>query len=483
MFANDYNQPRSLHQTKPASFVDSSYILDTDTGELVPKLKYDLNGRARLDKNPFDARSESRIKRYMLQSASASVLKGERVCKCGRVRISDYVGVMTGSVDGSNRSHYAGLMQCGSVWHCPVCSAKIAERRATELREAFDSALSKGWFVSHFTFTFPHRSDQSLQSNLDSFLSAYKKFWDSKPIRGYVEMRGIEGRIRALEVTYNHTNGWHPHIHLLVVSNRPIPISDKEILYKVWADKCVRSGLSCPSLAHGLSIQDGSSAGEYINKFADDSKFTSSGSSVTWDMADELTKLNSKTASKGFTPFDFLRVISNPGSFDVSDSEVPKYRALFAEYAKCFKGKSQLEWGRGKNWDLRKKLGLSRARTDEEVVNEQVEDAKCTVVLTDIEWRIVRGSLRSGTDSRGHLLTVAESAGFDGVAEFLYSLVAPDCSFTSYRNQLVVRTLSKKDFIRPSFLHVSESKDSVKFGSLRSAVQSNSQQPFQPLLI
>lgn len=484
MFATDYNQPNASHQIKPLKFDGSRFLLDEDTGELIPRLKYDSRGVGRIEKNPFDSRTEARIKRYMMQSASASTLKGERVCKCCRVKVAEKVGIMTGSVSGETRSHYAGLMQCGSVWHCPVCGAKVAERRATELREAFDKAKAKGWHISHLVFTFPHRSGQSLQGNLEAFLSAYKKFWDSKPLRNYVQLRGIEGRIRALEVTYNFSNGWHPHIHLLVFSTSPIPTSDKELLYTHWADKCLRVGLDKPSLRHGLLIQDGSSAGEYINKFADDSKFTGSGSSVTWDMADEMTKLNSKTASKGFTPFDFLRVINSPETFGYDKKDLPRFRALFTEYAKAFKGKSQLEWGRGKNWDLRKKLGMSKGKTDQELVEEQQEEAKCTVVLTDTEWKLVRGSSRSSSsDNRGSLLAVSERDGFEGVAKFLFGLTNPNMSFGDYRNHLVFRTMQDKKKIIPHYVPESskESQSDDKFPDF--VVEYRNQQPVQLPLI
>lgn len=453
----DYNQPQPTQQFKHSSILDT-HFLDQDTGELIPKIKYDSRGRGRVEKSPFDARTESRINRFLLQSASASTLKGERVCKCCRVKVSEKVGVVTGSISGETRSHYAGLMQCGSVWHCPVCGAKVAERRANELREAFELSKKKGWHISHFVFTFPHKSGQPLKSNLDSFLTAYKKFWDSKPIRSYVQLRGIQGRIRALEVTYNFKNGWHPHIHLLVVSSNPIPKTDKNILFKHWAEKCVNVGLDSPSLRHGLLIQDGSSAGEYINKFADDSKLTSNGSAVTWDMADEMTKLNSKTSSSGFTPFDFLRVINSPVTYGFSSSDTPRFRALFSEYAKAFKGKSQLEWGRGKNWDLRKKLGMSKLKSDQELVEEQEESAVCTVVLNDSEWKKVRGSLRSSSsDNRGSLLAIAERDGFEGVSKFLYGLVSPSMSYGDYRNHLVFRTLQDKKKIIPHYVPESSS--------------------------
>ena len=40
----------------------------------------------------------------------------------------------------SGIAHYAGLTTCGSIWACPVCSAKIRNTRALEI-----SAATAAW--------------------------------------------------------------------------------------------------------------------------------------------------------------------------------------------------------------------------------------------------------------------------------------------------------------------------------------------------
>ena len=43
-----------------------------------------------------------------------------------------------------NKAFYQGLMSCGGIWTCPVCAAKISERRRQELKQAIEAAQALG---------------------------------------------------------------------------------------------------------------------------------------------------------------------------------------------------------------------------------------------------------------------------------------------------------------------------------------------------
>lgn len=53
------------------------------------------------------------------------------------------------------RAFYSDLVLCGSVWACPVCAAKIQERRR-EKSPAIDWAYAEGLQPTMVTLTFPH---------------------------------------------------------------------------------------------------------------------------------------------------------------------------------------------------------------------------------------------------------------------------------------------------------------------------------------
>ena len=76
--------------------------------------------------------------RYELQRAAQALMydpaafKQARVCGCTRNVKSDRVQVYR-TIDGRS-ARYGNLITCGSVWACPVCSAKITEKRRAERR-------------------------------------------------------------------------------------------------------------------------------------------------------------------------------------------------------------------------------------------------------------------------------------------------------------------------------------------------------------
>ena len=72
--------------------------------------------------------------RYSLQETAAQLLPAWRVATCMRARLDGVVKVMHHPQHDS--ASYAGLMTCGSVWVCPICSAKVAARRQAEIEAA-----------------------------------------------------------------------------------------------------------------------------------------------------------------------------------------------------------------------------------------------------------------------------------------------------------------------------------------------------------
>jgi hypothetical protein len=415
------------------------------TGELI-KLKV-KRGKYVLDLSQQDARTNTRSFRYSIQNQSASCLPGERVSKCCRVNIDSSVSVMKSHHENGSSAHYKGLMFCGSVWTCPVCGAKISERRGHELREAFDAAHKQNIHVSHITFTFPHKKNDSLELILSHFLDAFKRFWDSSPMRRFKDKYGCIGRVRALETTYSDQNGFHPHIHLLYFSK--IKFEDlhsiQSLFLSCWNDKLSRVGLPKAN-GRGVVIQNGDRAGEYINKFSDDSKLTKSGDSVTWDMADEITKLHSKGGrAKSLTPFDFLRIMDNPDAYGYESKDLPKFRALFVEYAKAFKGRSQLEWGR-MSMDLRKNLGLKDTQTDDEILNEDVAEAKKFISLPRSVYKKLLPVRSNGNrDLRPTFLTICETKTVVQAQDFLHKSCFPKLSKSDFSKLMLVSISGQSD--------------------------------------
>ena len=99
---------------------------------------------------------ESRLQRFELQSIARSILPTSRTAKCLRIRAYDSdVQVWKSKAHGT--ASYKGLQTCSSVWACPVCSAKIAERRRVELIDSMEMHKAQGGTVSLLTLTTPHQ--------------------------------------------------------------------------------------------------------------------------------------------------------------------------------------------------------------------------------------------------------------------------------------------------------------------------------------
>src|SRR5260370_40243977 len=92
---------------------------------LTEKVSTPAHGEA----TPSDA--DRRSVKWQLQRTAQALLPNERVAFCMRRIQATTVDVLYSPSRQS--AHYRGLMVCGSIWVCPICAAKISERRRIEL--------------------------------------------------------------------------------------------------------------------------------------------------------------------------------------------------------------------------------------------------------------------------------------------------------------------------------------------------------------
>jgi len=344
----------------------------------------------------------SRVQRFILQAVARKFLPKTRTDKCLMLRQKGKDIEVWKSKEFKTAS-YAGLQTCGSVWACPVCAAKIAERRRAEIQAAMAAHQAAGGCVNMLTLTCPHQRTDNLGDLLAKQAKALNAFWSDRVAKVVFDEMGNIGQIRALEVTHGRlspsNNGWHPHYHVLQFGglngrlsafNPPQMHEWQSRLYAVWARCCVRAGLGEPSAAHGLKLDDGSKAAKYVSK---------------WGLEDEMTKGHTKKALHGETPFDFLRSY-------LADKEDKQAGALFKEFAETFKGKRQLHWSKG----LKKRYAIGE-KTDEEVSQEQDDQARLLGSITLEQWRDVLAA-----NGRGNVLSLAASGGWEVVLIYLTSI-------------------------------------------------------------
>jgi len=328
----------------------------------------------------------ARLKRWSRQAAAKDIVKG-RLNLCCRTVLPEKK-----SVDiWKSKKHtfsYGGLIVCGSVWVCPVCATKITEKRRVELAQALTTTKDRGGSALLLTLTVPHYGHHRIENTLSGLLDAYRRFTNRKPFKRSAASLGVFGRVKTTEVTYG-PNGWHPHLHVLLFTSAPVTASAlryvKSDLLEQWQSACVSAGLPKPN-KHGLSLDDGTRAAEYVSK---------------WGMENEMTKGHLKTARTNdhLSPFGLLdlHVDRSSAASDFQREIAPLAGALFYMYAQAFKGKQQLVWSKG----LRSLLGLGQEKTDEELAASQDQDADLFAQIPLEMWAVILQA-----NKRGHVLEV-----------------------------------------------------------------------------
>jgi hypothetical protein len=325
------------------------------------------------------------LEKWAMLSAAREILPNERTASClwsvskfkfhrqpfDNIYDLDYYRKIE-VIKARENFHYGNLMTCGSVWHCPICAAKVSEHRRSELVQGVEYWKQQGGDVLLLTLTVPHYSNQKLQPVLTGLSEALRKMTNSRDWKPLMRSIGLCGRIRALEVTYGE-NGWHPHFHLLLFLHGKKSLQDLEAkILDLWQTACLKSSLPIPN-AHGVKLDNGDLAAQYVGK---------------WGIEHEMTKGHIKKSNAGYSPFDLLRVQignSSPGRFLENNQE--RAASLFREYAKAFKGKRQLVWSLGLRDTLLSELP---EMSDEEIADRIDDDAELFALIPLHIWKVIR---------------------------------------------------------------------------------------------
>lgn len=356
----------------PADRVGIQWLRNPETGEAVP-----LENRGGKLYQYRDSRA-ARAERFALKAAVSELLPGSRTSKCHRWRVPNQALEVRKSVE-HGKAFYAGCQVCARVWTCPVCAAKISERRKVELADAITRAERLGLVAYLVTLTVPHGLGDDIHAMLDWMMTAWRKMTTNRAGKAAMNAIGRRGFVRALEVT-DGPNGFHPHFHVLMFLDTLMsPDQVQAILSPTWQTACERAGLPRPHDVHGCKVDNGEKAHQYVTK-------------GVWGLESEMTKGHMKQSRNpdGRTPFDLLRA----WFYDSDDYS----RRRFLVYAQAFEGRRQLYWSNG----LRDMLALVEL-SDEEIATQKLEPASVVSELTTEQWKAI---LATGSESA--VLDVAE---------------------------------------------------------------------------
>lgn len=338
------------------------------------------------------------VERFANQAAAREILgRGHRLSNCLRARARGATAVPVYRNPETASTAYGQLQTCGSVWACPVCAQKITHQRREELQALTSAHLSAGGGVYLMTRTIPHGQWDCLGDLMSKLGKAEMKFRMGKPWKRLLSTWGIVGSVRAKEITIG-LNGWHPHLHDLVLTARPLDsvalVQMERAMFERWETATGRAGFGAISPA-AFSLQNGDKAAAYVSKFG---------------VEHELTSHHVKHAfGASVTPFDLLRVVVQGHG----ENAVQAAYVLFREYVKHTHGKRFLTWTKG----LRERYNLAPEKADEDLAAETDPVSAVLGVLSLFDWlRILKANRRA------EVLNVARSGDWSAVAAYVATL-------------------------------------------------------------
>lgn len=329
----------------------------------------------------------------------------------GEVHASPFVRVQ---VDAAGRASWGELQRCGSVWTCPVCASRISIERTSLLRTMLEEHLRQGRERAgglFLTVTIAHELTDELRELRGRLVTkAWARLrttytWKRMQRSGYL------GDVRTLEVTVGERNGWHPHLHdLLLFDHQPTEQERAELeeaLFREWASCCARAGL--PEPQRWAIAADGTRKGLGVNLevLTED---TDAIASYVLKMGAAFEQASWTTKEGRAGNRSIMQLLA-----DVEQYRRPKDIRLWQQWAAAMRGARQFEWSRGK-WDLRARFGL-RDRTEEEIAADDALDYAEQTVAEISEGVFCAFSRVPGW--RARVLELAEEGGGLAVLEFV----------------------------------------------------------------
>lgn len=361
--------------------------------------------KTRIQEPSKDAQKVARREdRFALQRTAAKLVPNQRVAHCHWTAQSNEVELLKRQGD----ARFSGLQTCGSIWACPVCSARISEVRRGELRdlEAWAGSPLNGVRMVMMTLTARHRR-RNLRRLMEELARAKARMQNRAAWKNLRKLGILVGSVSVREATYGVKNGWHPHYHVILLVSAGSDNEARELLEplrEVWLECLEKEGLT-GTAKRAFHLQPRDAISSYISKFGRDEgdrKAATEERAETWGMAEEATLSRTKKGrgdddEKSRSPVQLLREAQE------GDNEAGR---LWQEYANAFHGKRQQVWSNG----LKALVGIEEIEDEEAAEGEEYTEEKDELIASwpRKTWKAIR-------NRRGDLLTAAETGGVEAV--------------------------------------------------------------------
>lgn len=144
---------------------------------------------------------------------------------CGsKVIIDDFQKGSVALIANNKSAKFYGVTTCKSPWCCPVCTARVMSKHATDVACAIDALKQQGQTAVMITFTIPHTSGFSCEQSTEILYNSWKAFTvhgnkilstaKNDIFSNFMAEFHSKHRVRVCEYTWGSA-GWHPHFHCL----------------------------------------------------------------------------------------------------------------------------------------------------------------------------------------------------------------------------------------------------------------------------
>lgn len=400
-------------------------------------------------------------RRWLLDEAvadhgrDAAVKLAPRPATCGWAA-GEAVGVHRAQ---GSPARFSGVQSCASVHACACCGSLIRARRSEEVQQAAAWWEAQGGQFLFLTLTVRHYAEDTLERTMDALTGAWTATINGAPWKRFTRRHGIRHWIKAQEVTLGWENGWHAHLHILLLVDLPGAardlradaeaawaevagatdgrvraakvrkaqrrdedaaeaqrIADQGIgrererelhawLYDRWRTMVLKCGGREPSRRRGVDIRTvrhGNVVGLYISKLQEGDR-----EHKGWAVGQEMSRQDLKKGRlDSLVPLELL------DTDGLSDEQVQRQRAYWLEYVHATKGRRAMTWSRG----LKEAAGISEV-DDEEIVAEDAEDTEDdrVLIIRAAAWR----GIRDDADTLARILELVEQDRASEVAQFV----------------------------------------------------------------
>jgi hypothetical protein len=351
------------------------------------------------------------------------------------------------------------VQSCASVWSCACCGSLIRARRSEEVQQAAQWWEAAGGQFLFLTLTVRHYAEDTLERTMDALTGAWTATINGAPWKRFARRHGIRHWIKAQEVTLGWQNGWHAHLHILLLVDLPGAAKDlradaesawaevtaatdgrvraakvrkaqrrdvdaaearriadqgisrereRELhawLYDRWRTMVLKCGGREPSRRRGVDIRTvrhGNVVGLYISKLQEGDR-----EHKGWAVGQEMSRQDLKKGRlDSLVPLELL------DTDGLSDEQVERQRAYWLEYVHATKGRRAMTWSRG----LKDAAGITEV-DDEQIVAEEAEDTEDdrVLIIRAAAWR----GIRDDADTLARILELVEQDRASEVAQFV----------------------------------------------------------------